>query len=197
MGVVAEAELVRIIRFIAGVPKQSIESQAAKERGPVRKPRAELQAIAVVRSLASRAAGVERRHLPVLRRIQVVDRHRLAVDGIENRHRRPVGQRDELVVVQELVVEVAAVPGRRHGDPRQQLVLHFDAAFEVPGAPSVRVVRCQCPAAEIRRQGGEVDLAPRGEIDAATFPLSNVVAIQVGPGQRERGLSDRIVSLGS
>ena len=197
VGVVAEAELVRVIRLVAGVPKQSIEAKAAEERGSAWKPRAELEPVAVESSLPSRAAGVQRRHLPVLRRIQVVDRHRRAIDRVEHRHRRPICQADELVVVQKLVVEVAVVPGRGHRDPRQQFVLHFEAAFQVPGAPRVRVVGRQRPAAEIRRQAGEVDLASGREIDATPLALRDVVVIQIGQRERERGCSKRVVSLGS
>ena len=68
-----------------------------------------------------------------------------------------------------------------------QLVLHFEAALEIPGALRVLVVGRERSLAEIHWQAGEVDLAPRREVYAAPFALGDVVLVAIGPRQRERG----------
>ena len=92
------------------------------------------------------------------------------------------------------------VPAARHRQPRQQLVLQFEAVLEVPG-PRIVPVGVQRDGPERRAQVGKVDLAARRQVDAAdpravddlTGALSHVVAVHIRPGQRLRRRRERIV----
>ena len=169
VGIVAEAELVLVVRLVAGVPQRSVEPEAAEQRGPVRKPRAELKAITVVGSRPTRAGGVQRRHLTVLRRIQVVNRHRRAVDQVEDRHRRPVPGR-RVDCRSEARCGSCRDTGAGHRHPQQLGCTSGPLSGSRCAESSSYVVNGS--TAEILRQAGDVDLAPRREIEQPRSPCA-------------------------
>ena len=180
--------------LVAQGPEHPLRRRAAKQRGPTREPGIEGHFVTVVPLLLV-VVGAD--HVVDARQgggADVVHRDDAAVERARDVDQCVIAEGLQRVGLPRQVVEGPMEPARVHLDALHQFMLHPHGRFDVVHAPGVRVGERLRARAEPLTQLRQIDLAPRGQVDASELSLRDVVSVEIGPGY-DRLLQDQRVEL--